>query len=102
MKPKNELEKFLKNHQIINTEILSNSFNILCEKITLENKKSFVIKYYSKFDNKFNSIITEGKSLLFINKKFPHLFPSVKLSKKNLLIMEYIKHDKCKKKDYQT
>jgi len=44
----NQIVKFVSNQQIIHRAILSNSFNIICEKITLNDQVCLVAKYYNK------------------------------------------------------
>ena len=67
--------QFLKNKNNTNSIIISKSFGALCEKIKLDNNQQFIIKYYSKKNSGYNAIFYEGKSLKFMHKKFPHLFP---------------------------
>ena len=98
----NQITKFVSNNKIIERSILSQAFNINCEKITLDNNKSLVAKYYIIENKKFNSIESETKSLLYLLKKFPHTFPSVKYFSKDLLIMDYIEHNNNKDKNYQN
>ena len=98
----NQITKFVSKNKIIERSILSQSFNISCEKITLDDNKSVVAKYYIIENKKFNSIKSETKSLLYLLKKFPHTFPSVKYFTDDLLIMDYIEHDDNKNKNYQN
>jgi fructosamine-3-kinase len=98
----NQIAKFVSKNKIIKRSILSQAFNINCEKITLDNNKSLVAKYYIIENKKFNSIESETKSLLYLLKKFPHTFPSVKYFTDDLLIMDYIEHDDNKNKNYQN
>ena len=44
----NQIVKFVSNQQIIHRVVLSNSFNIICEKITLNDQVCLVAKYYNK------------------------------------------------------
>ena len=44
----NQIVKFVSNQQIIHRAVLSNSFNIICEKITLDDQVCLVAKYYNK------------------------------------------------------
>ena len=97
----NQIAKFVSKNKIIKRSILSQAFNINCEKITLDNNKSLVAKYYIIENKKFNSIESETKSLLYLLKKFPHTFPSVKYFSKDLLIMDYIEHNNIKDENYQ-
>ena len=102
MGAKIQLKEFIKNNLIIERKILSNNFNILCEKIFLNNKESFIIKYYNKKNNYFNAIKAEGDSLLFLTKKIPNLFPSVQFFADDLLIINFIKNDNNKTINYQN
>ena len=65
----NQIVKFVSNQQIIHRVVLSNSFNIICEKITLNDQVCLVAKYYNKKNLTFNAIKSEGNSLIFMNKK---------------------------------
>ena len=73
-----------------------------CEKICLEDNKVFVAKYYIKKNNGFNSIKSETNSLIYLSKKLFSIFPAIKFKSKNLLIIDYIKHNNIKYNDYQT
>jgi fructosamine-3-kinase len=97
----NQITKFVSKNKIIERSILSQAFNINCEKITLDNNKNLVAKYYIIENTKFNSIESETKSLIYLLKKFPHIFPSVKYFTEDLLIMDYIEHNDNKDKNYQ-
>ena len=44
----NQINKFISNKILINRKILSEAFNIRCEKICLENNEFCVAKYYVK------------------------------------------------------
>ena len=48
-----QISNFISNKIIISKKVLSESFNIRCEKITLSNNESFVAKYYIKKKYKF-------------------------------------------------
>ena len=62
----NEINKFVSDKVIIKREILSEAFNMRCEKITLNDKDVFVAKYYTK--QNINFIVLWSKSS--INKLF--------------------------------
>lgn len=85
----NQILKFISNQPIINRTILSNSFDIICEKITLYNHVCLVVKYYEKKNIIFNAIKSEGNSLIFMSKKFPKLFPTIKLLTDDVLIINF-------------
>ena len=97
----NQLKKNFINKKIISRKIISTTFNIQCEKITLNNNKTFIAKYYTKKNKNFNSIKSEANSLIFLSKKFSSLFPSLKFYSNNLLLVDYIMHVNIKKGDYQ-
>ena len=84
-----------------NRSMLSNSFNMICEKIEFADKSSYVAKYYNKKNSSFNSILSEGESLKYMYKKFPNLFPKIEYLDSELLVIEYINHNGIKKKNYQ-
>ena len=97
----NQINKFISDKIITNRKILSEAFNMRCEKITLNNNNVFVAKYYTKQNTKFNSIISEANSLIYLFNKFPTFFPSIKYSSENLLIIGFIEHNNVKGKNYQ-
>ena len=97
----NQINEFISNRTVINRKILSEAFNMRCEKITLNDKDVFVAKYYTKQNINFNSIISETNSLIYLLNKFPTFFPSVKYCSANLLIIDFIEHNNVKGKNYQ-
>ena len=98
----NQIKQFFSNRNIINRKLLSQSFGMNCEKITLEHNKSFVAKYYINNDLDFNSIVSETKSMRYLIDRFPNLFPKIRFSSDKLLIMDYIKSNNIKNNDYQV
>ena len=64
----NQITQFISGGSIKSREILSEAFNMRCEKISLEDNKVFVAKYYIKRSNVFNSIISESNSLIYLSK----------------------------------
>ena len=75
------------NSDILSISKLSSAFGCTCEKITLKNKKKFVIKYQNLTNRlSYPSIYYEGKSLKFMHKKFGNLFPKIFHYKKNFLL----------------
>ena len=76
----NQISKFISGKIITNRILLSEAFNIRCEKISLENNINFVVKYYIKKIDKFNSILSETNSLKYLAKTIPLLFPEIKYS----------------------
>ena len=96
------LINFFKNKKIIAQSKLSDSFNILTAKITLEDNANYVIKKYTKKNKKFNAILSEGNSLKYMNDKFPKLFPEILYLNKDILIMEYIANDNIRGNNYEN
>ena len=97
----NEIKQYIAGRLVINREILSEAFNMRCVKISLQDNSIFVAKYYTKKKIGFNSIVSETNSLIYLSKVLSSLFPEVKFKSKNLLIMDYIKHNNIKNNDYQ-
>ena len=62
-----KIKKVFCNNKIKKRQILQVSFNIVCEKIILENSDIYIAKYYQKKNPNFNAIIAESKSLKFLN-----------------------------------
>ena len=50
----NQIADYVLNKKIKTRTILSNSFNMICEKIFLENSEAFVAKYYQNKEKGFN------------------------------------------------
>ena len=85
-----------KDREIRNQVSLSNSFGVCCKKVTLDDNSQYVVKELVKSSDAYNSIFYEGKCLEFMNEKFPNHFPKVLYLKDNLLVMEFIEHNKVK------
>ena len=100
-KVEKELKEFLSRQKIIKREILSSSFNMICEKIYLDSNKIYVAKYYQSENIYFNSIISESNSLTYLSEKFPKLFPSIKYSSNELLLIDFIEHNNIKDINFQ-
>ena len=96
----NQVNKFFLERSIKKRKILSSAFNMQCEKITTKDNKKFIIKYYIDKKEVFNSITSETKSLIFLSKNLPGIFPKIFFKSKELLITEYIEHNNIKKKNY--
>ena len=92
---------FFRNKKIINRSVLSKSFGIICEKVALEDNKEYVLKYYFNRKEEFNSIFSEGKSLEYMQKKFPIFFPKLRFLNSEIIIIDFINHDGKKNKNYQ-
>ena len=97
----NQINKFISEKTITKREVLSEAFNMKCEKIFLDTKEIFVAKYYTLKNKNFNSIVSESNSLNYLSKRFPELFPMIKYKSKDLLIINFIKNNNKKNKDYQ-
>ena len=96
-----QIKKFIEPKSIKKRTLLSEAFNMKCEKIDLNNNEVFVAKYYINKNNNFNSINSEANSLIYLSKKFPLLFPSIKYQSKDMIIIDYILHNNIKNNDYQ-
>ena len=90
---------FFKNKKILKNENLTNAFGAYCNRITLSDSAQFIVKGLTKPNNNYNYIYNEGKSLKFMHKKFPKLFPKILHLNKNIIVMDYIKHNKIKNKN---
>ena len=99
MQKLNNKINFFDGKTIKDMNILSNAFGTTCKKVELDNGDEYVVKQLIDKKDNYNSIYYEGKSLQFMHKKFPKLFPQVFYLKDNILIMQYIKHNKIKKKE---
>ena len=97
----NQIKQYISERPIKNREVLSEAFNMRCEKITLDNNKIFVLKYYQKKVTGFNSITSEINSLTYLSDILPSIFPAVKYKSKNLMIIDFIEHNNIKESDYQ-
>ena len=85
-----EIEKLLHNKKIIYSKILSDSFNINCIKVVTEDNEKFIVKYYSKKKEGFNSIESEANNLLFFNNQNYSFFPKIISYEDKFLIMSFI------------
>tara|TARA_Y100000741_G_scaffold345977_1_gene311899 strand:- start:1243 stop:2100 length:858 start_codon:yes stop_codon:yes gene_type:complete len=101
MTKKNKDMFFFKEKKIKEKKILSKSFGMVCEKIVLEDENEFISKSYLKQISSFNAITSEAKSINYMKKKFPKLFPKIYYFDNKTLIMEYIKNDGEKGKDFE-
>ena len=87
------IENLLDNKKIIDSKLLSDSFDINCLKIVTSDSKEFIVKYYYKNNDKFNAIKSETDNLLFFNRQKFSQFPSIINYNDNLLIMSFINND---------
>ena len=97
----NQINNFISGKKIKDRKILSQAFNMKCEKIILEDDEAFVIKYYQKKNKNFNSLVSETQSLQYLLSTPISLFPSIKYKSDTLLITDYIENNNIKKIDYQ-
>ena len=74
----NQIAHYVSDKRIKTRTILSNSFNMICEKILLENNEAFVVKYYQNIQKGFNSIVSEKNSLTYLA-NITSLVPKIKL-----------------------
>ena len=81
---------YLKDKKIIDRSIISESFGIRCEKITLEDNSSCIAKYYLKKNDDYDAILIEGKTIRDLNSKFDNIFPEIYELSENFLIMKFI------------
>ena len=88
-----EIEKLLKNEKIVNTKLLSNSFNINCYKLLLSDNKEYVVKYYENKNLEFNAINAEARNLAFLNNLKENRFPNVIEFTNEYLVMSYIENN---------
>ena len=91
-KNKNFIENLL-NKKILESKLLSDSFNINCIKIFTSDKKKYIVKYYKNKNLKFNAIKSEADNLIFFKKFKKNIFPKVYLNDSNFLVMSYIEND---------
>ncbi len=84
----------LLNKKIINSKLLSDSFNINCIKITTDDNINYIAKFYKSKSNDFNAIKSETKNLLFFESIDLNFFPKVCAKDNNFLIMSYIDNNR--------
>ena len=95
-----QIINYIAEREIEERNILSSSFNIVCEKITLKNNVAFVAKYYQNKKDEFNSIISEANSLSYLS-NITSLVPKIKFNSDDLLIMDYIENNGIRSENYQ-
>lgn len=96
-----DIEKYL-NKKIVESRLLSNSFNINCFRILTEDKNKFVVKFYRYKNSNFNAIKSEGKNLEFFNKIKCNYFPKVIFCNNKYLIMSFIENNNKKPNHTQS
>lgn len=84
----NDIEKLI-NKKILFCKLLSDSFGINCVRVTTQENKLYIVKYYKNKNNKFNAIQAEYKNLLYFNKLNLNFFPKVIFCDNNFLIIEF-------------
>ena len=72
-----QIKKFISDKDIKKRSTLSKSFGMICEKITLSDNSIFVAKYYENKNYKFNSILSETNSLLYLSQLKSSIFPKI-------------------------
>ncbi len=92
------IEKILENEKIINTKLLSSSFDINCVKLLTDNHKTYIVKYYNKNKKNFNSIFSENNNLVYLNNLGFTFFPKVYSDDKKYLLMSFINSNNLKPK----
>ena len=95
-----QIINYIAEREIKERNILSNSFNIVCEKIILKNNVTFVAKYYQNKKDEFNSIISEANSLSYLS-NITSLVPKIKFNSDDLLVMDYIENNGIRGENYQ-
>ncbi len=90
------IQKLLNNKKIVYSKLLSNSFGINCFKITTDDKKNYVVKYYNTKKNKFNAIASESKNIEFLNNLNLNFFPKLYSKNDDYLILSFLKNDELK------
>ena len=82
----------LKNNKIQDYKLLSDSFNINCYKLLID-EKLYVVKFFK--DKKFfsNAILPEKNNLEFLRSLNLDIFPEIVAFNKNILIINFIKND---------
>ena len=81
----NQISQLLNENKIKEYKLISSSFDINCVKVTLENKKRYIIKYYNNKKKNFNAIDSELKNLIFLKKNIYIFFQKFLLKIKNIL-----------------
>ena len=99
----NKIKDLLEIHTINDYQLISNSFNINCLKISTSNAV-FIVKYYKKKNRNFNAIEAEANNLLFLKDNKLNFFPKVICKNKDFLIIQYIDNNNIRprltKKDF--
>ena len=74
-----QIENLLNKEKIVNYQLLQVSFDIACVMFEFLNAEKYVAKFHTKTNKYFNAIKSEGKNLLYLNKKF-NFFPKLVIS----------------------
>jgi len=91
-----KISKLLNVNEIKTHELISDSFNINCLKVKLEDNKKYIVKYYLSKKQSFNAIESEINNLIFLEKNNLNFFPKIKVKNKKYLIMEFIENNNKK------
>ena len=86
----NQILKLLNLKNILNYQLISNSFGINCLKILIKDNKKYIVKYNTNKNQKFNSILAEIKNLIFLRENNLNFFPKIKTYDKKYLIIDYL------------
>ena len=62
-----QIENLLNKEKIIKYEILQISFDVVCLKFELSNKKKYIAKFTIKTNKFFNPIKSEAENLIYLN-----------------------------------
>ena len=89
------IENLLNKEKIIKYEILQISFNVVCVKFKLSNKKKYISKFNINTNKFFNPIVSEAKNLIYLNNLF-NFFPKLINWNKQYLVIEYLTNDEKK------
>ena len=90
-----QIENLLNKERIIRYEILQISFDVVCLKFKLSNKKKYIAKFAIKTNKFFNPIKTEAENLIYLNNLF-NFFPKLINYNNKYLVIEYLTNDRDK------
>ena len=88
-----QIENLLNKEKIIKYEILQISFDVVCLKFKLSNKKKYIAKFNIDTNKFFNPIKSEAQNLIYLNNLF-NFFPKLINWNSDYLIIEYLTNDK--------
>ena len=85
-----KISQLLNVNKIKKYELLSNSFDINCIKIQLENEEKYIVKYYTNQFQNFNAIKSEIRNLFFLQDCHLNFFPKIVVKNSKYLIINFI------------